>query len=1660
MTKFSKLLILTLSLVTWITVIQAQTKFGNEWINPAKTYYKFKVAQDGMYRVTYEELVQAGLPAESIKGIDLKLFNYGKEHAIYVSDPNEFNAGDYIEFYGERNTIGLDSLLYEDWKTDLFNPEYSVVTDTNAYFLTVSPETNNLRYTQVNPDYNNNNLTPFPYYLHEEKVVYSGTFYKNVDGQIRFSNFEPTEGFGTGVQQTTNINLKTDKYVDDGPLPKVKFRLGFNKNKPRIDIYWNSIIKETKELDSGKTYEFSYDIDKTEINSSNILKITNTYSLNDKHRISYASVVYPRSFDFDNKSEYLFRIPRSTTKQFFEITNFKTDNNPSYLYDINKKIRYNTTETNNKVLAIVNASTDNDNKFILINSGTFRSLEKISVFKPKAFGNSDQEYIIISNKVLYSEGVDYVNEYAAYRNSQIGGGYKTEIVEIQDVYDHFGYGIDRHFMGIKQFASYMHTNWTSAKFVFMIGKGVEYNSVRTSNDYINNVNKSFFIPTFGFTGSDNLLFSEGNFTNPYFAIGRLAATTSDDIKNYLSKIKQHELAPTLPQTIEDKYWMKKILHLGGGSNASEQTNIKSNLLNLENIIKNNAYGGNIFSFFKTSSDPIQISTSEQLQQLINNGVSLITFFGHSGTGTFDFAIENPNKFTNNGKYHVVNSLGCYAGNIHSTGSSISESFVLEKDKGAVAFIASSGTAYVDPLFNYSKALYQYLGDVEKTYPLGMIVQLINEKNRLDFRNETVTLYQQLTYHGDPAIKLYKDNLPDYTFDESSIKTNENIITTNTESIDLTGRIVNLGTNIHQNITLKSELLLQDGTSFETRFDTFYMDKSEYFFKMTFNLAKEKSAGINKIVSVIDFENNIEEGPEPGAKQNNELSIFGKNGFEFFVSNNDVRPIYPKDYSIINKNNIELIAGNSDLFAKPNKYYFEFDTTATFDSPILQKKQIEQNFGGAIKWKPIINLTPNTVYYWRVAPEAEAGEGLQWRKSSFIYIPSSPEGWNQSHYYQKLENKYSNVELNNNTRTLQFVKNLSSAIITNGLFPDIHPEIKINADPFRYIRYDSPVLGGVYVSVFDPITGEFWKNKFPSLYGSTMNSPWAAEWGIFPYHTRTTDDRKLLINFLENIIPDGHIVTIFSIQRNDLTPQINYESDKWDDDENITGTTLFEVFEKQNILNLRSTITNRLPFILAYKKGDPNYQVTEEYAQSETEELRSVINVETFWTKGTVESTEIGPAKKWKELIWDQTNYVSIDDITSLNIYGIKETGIIDTLFTGIQTLNLDLSTVNADTYPKLKLEYLSSDTKSRTSANLSFWRVVYDGLPEIVMDPNTSFEFYKDTLNQGEEMKVKIGILNASETAIEPFLVDYTINQPNNNIVAQKDSIESIAPLTTRISQFAYNTAPYFGDHSILININNGNNIDELIKTNNISSKKFYVKKDNNSPLLDVTIDGIHIMDDDIISPKPQIDILVKDQSTFLLLNDINLIDLKLFSIGNQEIPIQQNELNFTTDQVSNTMKLIYTPSLVDGEYRLEVQAKDKSGNKSGVNPYSIRFKVITKNSVTQVLNYPNPFSTNTQFVFTLTGQEVPENFNISIYTLTGKLVKEITKNDLGTLRIGTNRTSYKWDGTDEYGSKLANGVYLYKVNINDKSGKEYEQMKTKIDDLFNQGFGKLVILR
>jgi len=55
---------------------------------------------------------------------------------------------------------------------------------------------------------------------------------------------------------------------------------------------------------------------------------------------------------------------------------------------------------------------------------------------------------------------------------------------------------------------------------------------------------------------------------------------------------------------------------------------------------------------------------------------------------------------------------------------------------------------------------------------------------------------------------------------------------------------------------------------------------------------------------------------------------------------------------------------------------------------------------------------------------------------------------------------------------------------------------------------------------------------------------------------------------------------------------------------------------------------------------------------------------------------------------------------------------------------------------------------------------------------------------------------------------------------------------------------------------------------------------------------------------------------------------------------------------------------------------------------------------ISNMLNYPNPFTTSTAFVFTITGSEVPQNIKIQIMTITGKVVREITEDELGPLHV------------------------------------------------------------
>jgi hypothetical protein len=260
--------------------------------------------------------------------------------------------------------------------------------------------------------------------------------------------------------------------------------------------------------------------------------------------------------------------------------------------------------------------------------------------------------------------------------------------------------------------------------------------------------------------------------------------------------------------------------------------------------------------------------------------------------------------------------------------------------------------------------------------------------------------------------------------------------------------------------------------------------------------------------------------------------------------------------------------------------------------------------------------------------------------------------------------------------------------------------------------------------------------------------------------------------------------------------------------------------------------------------------------------------------------------------------------------------------------------------------------------------------------------------------------------------------------------------------------------------------------------KNFFVRTDNYNPLIDVTFDGMHILNGDIVSAKPKIVVKLKDESKFLRLDDTSPVTVFVKFPGDNT-PMRRyafgtDTLKFIPADLSggkNEATVEFTPAFVEdsegGFYELIVKAKDKSGNPAGATEYHVRFQVFTKPMISNMFNYPNPFTSSTAFVFTLTGSDIPQNLRIQIMTITGKIVKEITKQELGSLRIGRNVTDYKWDGTDQYGAKLGNGVYLYRVitNLNGASLDKFNTIdangdKVNTDKYFNKGYGKMYLMR
>lgn len=1677
-----KKILLLLCLCVSLLVSRAQT-YGNEWINYAQPYYKITITTEGMYRIPYAVL-NASIPGFSaINGSRLTMYNNGKNIPIYVSNSGLFSSTDYIEFYADINRGEMETQLFEDSSYQL-TKYASLFTSKAAYYLTYNASSSNPRFTTTI-----NDMTSLPpvenYYMSTVRQILSSSFSYgrayNVSGSSFYNaSFDMGEGpIGPDFLNTTsNVTVLTPNIYTSGPTTANVKGLVFSKsiNNHHLIIDLNGGTNLMDSLKSGyNLFRFDKDVPISVLAASNVIATTAADLDNDRNAISNFEITYPKLFNFEGLSKYKFTLDAGVRK-YIEISNFNNRSTNPVLFDLSNGQRMVGVLAGGLLKFSIPASSQAHSFYLrsdnAVDYTTIASLTPVNFVDLNSLSNQG-DYIIVSDTSLYDDGLgnNWVEEYRKYRDaaSSSTGAFYARTIDINQLYEQFGYGVYKSPLCFRNFTSYVMDRWTiKPKYLFLIGKGREYNDVRSSTAAYNQC----LIPTFGNPGSDVMLTGTYADYTPRIPTGRLSTENPIEVKYYLDKVRQYESEQNTVgdpyQTIEKKEWQKEILHLGGGVELPEQLVYQSYLNSYKTIIEKDSFGAHVNSFFKTSGEPIDYAATAYLKARIDTGISLLTFFGHAAPGTFDLSIDEPENYSNVGKYPVIYSNGCYSGYLFNNAPGISERYVLVPQKGAIAFLSTTGLSLSSALNEYATSFYTNLSKTDYGKGIGKIIQHCVSDMRASAYIFNEMIAHELTLHGDPAIKLNCYGQPDYMITPSRVYFNPPVITASVDTFEVKIVVTNLGKAIVDTYAIDLTRILGDGsqTLYRKRVAA-TLFKDTITFRLPTLISGTAGLGINQFSLYVDADDEVTD-------ELSETNNYILNGVSTNIQSEDILPIYPYEFAIVPKQNITFKASTVNPFASSRWYLYEIDTTELFNSPIKMQLRKFQS-GGVVHFNPSITFADSTVYYWRVSQDSTSStSSYAWHYSSFIFINNEYPGWNQSHYYQWLKDDYSNLYVDT-TRTLKFVPDLKEIELNTGLWEgyggplDWHLiEWKINGAQQHAAR----MIGcgasyGLNIFVIDPATGLPWAS-IPNP-GSNYNASYGSyhcsyhNWNQYAFTFRTTGIHptlgipwsEVISNFIDSI-PDGFYIGVYSMDKPLYT--------SWD----VTLKSKFFALGAISLIDLTSGVVDA-PWVFFTQKGVSSYVPVEQHGLNWSSVVNQKIVINGLWNTGTFSSPDIGPASEWGSVHWrhfslDVPNY----DQESMELIGVDAAGYETSLFT-TTALDTFINTISATAYPYIKLKYHTSDTTNRTPTQPDYWRVLYKKAPEAAINPSLFYSIDRDTLQQGNMLTIRCGVESIEDIDMDSLLIKYDLEDATRNAnvsLARQDSLHGLDTMTFKyeLNTFGSNL---IGDNFLVVEINPANDQLEQYHFNNYALMKFHVDKDKVNPLLDVTFDGRHILNGDLVSARPEILISLKDESKFLALDDTSLLEINLkYPDGmlhrmNYDnfittfIPADNSRLN-----VENKARVEIKPVLTtDGTYELIVTDKDRSGNKSHMKDYRISFEVINKSSITNVLNYPNPFTTSTRFVFTLTGYTLPTFFKIQILSQSGKVVKEISQDEIGPITIGRNLTEYAWDGRDSYGDPLGNGVYFYRVvtSINDE---KIEHMETVADKFFKKGFGKMVMIR
>jgi len=1174
------------------------------------------------------------------------------------------------------------------------------------------------------------------------------------------------------------------------------------------------------------------------------------------------------------------------------------------------------------------------------------------------------DYIVITHPRLQSSA----QALADYRAQT---GYRVALVDVQDIYDEFNAGLLDP-AAIKEFLRYTYTQWQKPGPSYVVFFG------DASWDYkglLREGTKKNYVPSFGDPVSDNwyVCFDGDEDFIPEMFTGRIAVEDDDQGWVIVRKTMEYEAS-------KSSLWKKRVLFLNGGINAFEQALFVQESGKLTTrFVTPKPFSGIAKQFNKTSTDPIDYSFRSAIQRAINDGYLWVNFMGHAGAAVWDIDAGDPNQLQNAGKYPFVAAMSCHTARFAEPSiDSYAEIFTRPEDRGAAAYWSTTGFGYILEDNQLLEKLFPTaLQDTVRRLGKATAIARIALWQRFGATYTSVNSINQYTLIGDPAVTLAIPPKPDLTVRAEDITFAPASPSERDTVVAVKAKIYNFGLAAVDSVVLRFSA--EDARGEQPIGPDRGLQPIGLVDSLEVQWSLQGRQGLQQVRVMVDPLNHIEEADE----ENNsaEQSIF--------IYSAQISLLKPPDAALIPTRTPTLVVNSPNVVDDSRfRYFFEVDSLPSYDSFYRLSSTFLTGEVFTGRWTVPRPLADGT-YFWHA--RVHDGENFgPWVQSSLtIDSQRNESGWTQRVPTQFGANGLVNVEVRKTRgvglRRNRFVFKVQSAGFNDGFF--------------AFLMINGEIIGnskrGHNLALLDAKTG--------AVMSTANFDTWASQ-----------EEANRMADYLRGF-PEGTILLAAIMDE---------------------GSVSMTEAAHQALEAYGSRFTRRVglrdSWAMIGRKGARMGSVPEEWKPSTGGVAEAEDSLEVYSLSGDVVSPPIGPAKRWGTFRWTPHLAKSGTNLT-MDLLGYnRTTSRWDTLRTGLtQSAGEDLSFVDASRYPRLRVRAHLSSTDGKETPVLGDWTVVYEPGPDLAIGPKV-VSVSADTMLEGQPVQVTVKVYNIGMGVADSVRVRYSLSQPEGGPPGQgrlplgpDHLLGRIAPDSFRVDLLTVNTAGLATarGRQLFIQIDPDDHWAEFNEGNNAYATRIFVKRDTLPPEIRVTIDGQEPRPGDLVAAQPTIVAEIFDNSPLPIRDTTQVF---VFRDGNR-IPFRGNEnvLEFIPESerpgsgnAGLRAKIIYRPTFPDGEHLVEFFARDGTQNTGYAR---LEFKVVTRFLLTDVLNYPNPFRDQTTFTYVLT--QPAEEVTIKIYTAAGRLIRVL---DGAPTAVGFNHVP--WDGRDQDGDPLANGVYLYKV--------------------------------